>query len=172
MEPNDPDRRELMRAAAALALAGAGSAEAAAPLPGAALVMPTPATPTPGRPGDFDFLSGQWRIRHQRRLPSGEWDRFEGEASCYGILGGVCSVEELRIPARNFSGLGLRLLDLPRRRWTDFWVNAASGVLAPPGLEGSFENGAGLFESEEQEDGKTVRYRGVWDLITPRSCRW
>ena len=81
-------------------------------------------------------------------------------------------VEELRIPARGFSGMGLRLLDVQRRLWADHWVNASSGVLAPPPAWGSFENGAGTWDSEETADGKTIVYRGVWDQITPTSCRW
>ena len=40
----------------------------------------------------------------------------------YGILGGTVSVEELRIPARQFSGMGLRLLDPVRRLWADHWA--------------------------------------------------
>lgn len=90
----------------------------------------------------------------------------------HGILAGVASVEELRIPARNFSGMGLRLLDVERRLWADFWVNAKSGVLSPPPAWGSFINGVGTWDSDDVEDGKPVIYRGQWDQITPASCRW
>lgn len=48
-----------------------------------------------------------------------------------GILGGVISVEERRIPARNFSGMGLRMLDVEPKLWADYWVNGKSGVLTP-----------------------------------------
>ena len=65
---------------------------------------PLPATPTPGEPGDFDFLTGEWRI-HNRSLVNGEWLEYPGEATVHAILAGVGSVEELRIPARNFSGM-------------------------------------------------------------------
>ena len=58
-----------------------------------------------GKPSDFDFLSGSWKIRN-RQLKDGAWDEFEGEATVHGLLAGVASVEELRIPARNFSGMG------------------------------------------------------------------
>ncbi|QPF71476.1 hypothetical protein G8A07_00095 [Roseateles sp. DAIF2] len=134
---------------------------------------------TPGRPGDFDFLSGHWNIRHRRLIEGGgdgaspHWDEFDGEASCWGILGGVGSVEELRIPARGFSGLGLRLLDLKAQRWFDFWVNGKSGALTPPGMPGSFERGDGIFFAEERdEQGRPMLVRGIWDRITPQSCRW
>ena len=43
-----------------------------------------------GQPGEFDFLSGSWSIQH-RRLTSTEpevWDSFDGEATCWSILGG------------------------------------------------------------------------------------
>ena len=39
-------------------------------------------------------------------------------------------------------------------------------------MNGSFEDGAGLFESDDEDDGRPIKVRGVWDLITPRSCRW
>ena len=160
----DQQRRTILGAAAGAAamLAGAGSAHAEAP-----------AKPTPGKPGDFNFLAGEWRIKH-RRLPPGakEWDQFEGEATCWTILGGVGSVEELRIPARSFSGMGLRLLDVEKRVWNDFWVNARSGVLTTPGQTGAFENGVGTFTADDKDGEKPIKVKGVWDRITPNSCRW
>jgi hypothetical protein len=134
--------------------------------------VPTlPATASPGKPGDFGFLDGHWRIRHLKRRSEG-WDRFEGEARCWTILGGVGHVEELLIPARDFSGLGLRMLDIAKREWSDHWVNAKSGVVTAPGQTGSFENGAGLFASTYEEEGKTMHAMGVWDRIGPGVCRW
>lgn len=134
-------------------------------------VPPRPAQPSPGRPGQFDFLSGDWRIQH-RRLRNGEWDRFEGEASCWSILGGVVSIEELRIPARQFSGMGLRTLDVAQQQWSDYWVNASSGVVGSSGMLGSFEAGLGLFYSEDQDGDTRILVASIWDQIEPRHCRW
>jgi hypothetical protein len=134
-------------------------------------VPPPPATPTPGRPGDFAFLDGRWRIRHLKRRGD-TWDRFEGEARCWSILGGIGSVEELLIPARDFNGLGLRMLDVAQRQWSDHWVNAKSGVVTAPGQTGSFENGAGIFASSYDDNGKPMRSMGVWDCIGNGVCRW
>jgi hypothetical protein len=170
----DPIRRILLSTGAAAGVAmmsaRAGASPATAtldPFP------PLPRTPTPGKPGDFDFLMGQWRIHHRQtgKEPT-EWMEFEGEATVHGILAGIGSVEELRIPAKGFSGMGLRLLDVEKKVWWDHWVNAKSGVLTTPGMAGSFENGAGIFVSDDSEDGKPVKYAGVWDLITSKSCRW
>ncbi len=178
MHPTQPERRELLQCGAALALASqagntfAADAAVAPPLPGPAMTSPSVRQRTPGKPGDFNFLNGHWKIQNQRKRPGAEWESFDGEASCFSILGGICSVEELRVPARNFSGMGLRLLDVKQKLWIDHWVNAALGVVTPPGLSGSFEGGAGIFEADDEEDGKPVTYRGVWDLIGERSCRW
>lgn len=166
----DPNRRALLQVALAGATGALGSAQAAAPTFDP--IQPIPATPAKGKPGEFDFLAGEWRIRHQRLKKPGEWDTFEGEATCWNILGGVGSVEELRIPSRNFSGMGLRLLDLKTGVWSDYWVNAASGVLGAAGLTGSFEKGDGLFYADDEENGKPLKGAGIWDQITPTSCRW
>lgn len=130
-----------------------------------------PGTPTPGRPGDFSFLDGHWRIRHLKRRGQ-TWDRFEGEARCWSILGGIGHVEELLIPARDFSGLGLRMLDVARSQWSDHWVNAKSGVVTTPGQTGSFEHGVGLFTSTYDDQGKTMHSMGLWDRIAAGQCRW
>lgn len=167
----DWQRRALLAAGGASVLqacaSGAGMSAPTSfdPMP------PLPETPTPGQPGDFDFLSGEWRI-HNRSIVNGEWLEYPGEATVHAILAGIGSVEELRIPVRNFSGMGLRLLDVEKRMWADHWVNARSGVVTVPGQLGSFENGVGIFVTDDVADGVPVKYVGVWDNITPRSCRW
>jgi hypothetical protein len=155
-------RRAVMQTAAGLAVAAA-----AAPAPASAL-PPLPAT---GKPGDFDFLTGEWRIAN-RMISEGKWIEFPGEATVVRILDGVGSVEELRIPARKFSGMGLRLLDVEKKIWNDHWVNAKSGVVSVPGKQGVFANGVGTFLSEDADAKPAMLYRGVWDRITPNSCRW
>lgn len=167
----DQQRRALLAAGGAALLPACAMGEPMSARPSFDPMPPLPATTTPGQPGDFDFLTGEWRI-HNRSIVNGEWLDYPGEATVYAILAGVGSVEELRIPARNFSGMGLRLLDVERRVWADHWVNARSGVVTVPGQLGSFENGAGIFITDDVADGVPVKYAGVWDNITPRSCRW
>lgn len=125
-----------------------------------------------GKAGEFDFLTGQWTIHHRRMTKPGEWDEFEGGATCWSILGGIASIEELRIPSRNFAGMGLRLLDVEHSTWIDFWVNTKSGVLTTPGTAGAFENGIGTFTATDVEGDQPILVRGQWDRITPQSCRW
>jgi hypothetical protein len=163
----DEQRRTILGASAAVGAALiAGTAKAQTSTP------PAPAAPANGQPGDFDFLSGEWRIHHRYREANGTWIEFDGEATVHPIIGGVGSVEDLRIPVRDFNGMGLRLLDLETRVWSDYWVNKKSGVLGGAGLTGNFINGVGDFRSEEGEGAERVISRGVWDTITPTSCRW
>ena len=161
--PSGPPRRTVLKTAVGLAIA-----QAAIGATGAAAAEPPPA-----KAGDFDFLAGSWKIKH-RRLPSpgAAWDLFEGEATCWTILAGVASIEELRIPARKFSGMGLRLLDPEARVWTDYWVNGRGGVLTPPGQMGRFENGVGTFTADDMDGDKPIKVRGIWDNISPTTCRW
>lgn len=169
----DETRRSLMGMGAAALIGGStlvgntASPTASDAAPGAARRVP------PGHSGEFDFLQGDWTIdNRKRRSGTDEWDRFPGEASVRTLLAGVVSVEELRIPARQFSGMGLRILDQDKKVWVDYWVNARSGALGRDGTPGGFENGAGTFISEDVDGETRVLVRGVWDRITPRSCRW
>lgn len=158
-----PGRRAVILTAAGLAVAPS--------VLGAATPVQAQ-SPAPARPGEFDFLSGEWKIRHRRLKGPGDWDEFEGEATCWSILGGIASVEELRIPARDFSGMGLRTLDAANGVWLDFWMNAKTGVPGSAGTPGRFVDGVGDFDASDVEDGQPVVYRGSWDQITPTTCRW
>lgn len=169
--PANPQRRAVITHAAAAGLIATTLARVNSPAQAAAAAP----APIAGKPGDFDFLAGNWKIRHRKaKTPALDvWDEFEGEATCWTILGGVASIEELRIPARNFSGMGLRLLDVDKRVWSDYWVNGKSGVLGEAGLTGAFENGVGTFTADDVDaDNKPIKVRGVWDRITSTSCRW
>lgn len=158
----DASRRAVLQSAAALAVAGSIASSAHA------------APKTPGKPGDFDFLTGEWKIANRwRQTTKDDFITFPGEATVTSILGGIASIEELRIPARGFFGMGLRLLDVEEKLWVDHWVNARSGAIGGEGTPGSFEGGAGIFDSTAEEEGKPVIWRGLWDRIVPgKSHNW
>lgn len=155
----EADRREILIAAAVLPVLGQAG-EAAAGLS------------TPAAPGQFDWLSGEWRIAHRRLRAPGDWDVFEGEATCWSILEGRAHVEELRIPARDFSGMGLRSLDPAAGVWLDYWMNAKVGIAGGEGTPGRFIDGEGVFDSADSDDQGPMIVRGLWDQITGTSHRW
>ena len=131
-----------------------------------------------GRPGEFDFLAGRWTIKNRRLRTrwagSEDWELFDGEATCWTVLGGLGSIEELSIPPGQPRGLGIRLLDTERGQWSDHWVGRGGGVIAPTPMWGGFDDsGAGTFIATDDRDGDIAIWsRGVWDRITPTSCRW
>lgn len=132
---------------------------------------------TTGRKGDFDFLAGTWTIRNRRLktrwVESQEWLEFDGEATCHTVLGGLGSIEELRIPPDRPLGLGIRLLNTETGLWSDYWTMAGSGLVMPPPMTGRFVDGAGVFTATDDRDGDiAIHTRGVWDRITPTSCCW
>lgn len=124
-------------------------------------------------PGDFDFLAGNWLIRH-KKLKSGTadvWERFDSSASVHRVLGGLGSIEELRKADESYMGMGVRVWLPEMKKWADHWTSAANGVVNAPQL-GSFIDGDGVFITEDKVDGVSWLYRGVWDRITSESCRW
>lgn len=160
---SDSARRAILQSAAGIVLVQL------APGP---LTAASPASAPAAKAGDFDFLAGQWKIAHKRAKKRDEWETFSGEATCWTILNGAGSIEELRIPAREFYGLGIRLLEVKRRVWVDYWANARDGVLGTPGMAGAFIDGAGIFAADDEDEGKPIKVRAIWDRITPASCRW
>lgn len=150
-----------------------------------AIANPTPATaaavhpafptgqPSGRGPGDFDFLTGEWRIlirKFDTSGPDGMRTR-EASATVHRVLGGAGSIEELRNGDGSMWGMGVRVWHPETRQWADHWTAAQDGVVNPPQL-GSFIGGAGLFMADDVDDGRPVKIRAVWDQITPNSCRW
>lgn len=162
-ETTNLERRTVLQIAATLASAAAIGARPAR-------ADARPPKPT-GKPGDFDFLTGRWKIKNKQPKDGG-FDEFDGEATVHGLLAGIASIEELRIPARNFSGMGLRLLDVERKLWADYWIPSTTGVLTPPPAWGSFVDGVGSWDGDDKDGDDPIIVRGAWDQITPKSCRW
>lgn len=123
--------------------------------------------------GDFDFLTGEWKIAH-RRLKDGTtdvWEESYSGATVHRVLDGMGSIEELRKPDGSFMGMGIRIWLPQEKKWADHWTGTYNGVVNPA-QKGEFIDGEGIFISEEVVDGVRWLYRGIWDRITPTSCRW
>lgn len=123
--------------------------------------------------GDFDFLAGEWKIRHKRLIggTKDEWLYFESGATVHRVLHGMGSIEELRNADGSDMGMGIRIWLPEQEKWADHWTSAGNGVVNAPQL-GEFIDGEGVFISKEEVDGVKWQYRGVWDRITTESCRW
>ncbi len=123
---------------------------------------------------DFDFLFGRWDVSHrrlkQRHVGVDDWSGFETVVTCEPRLDGLVNVEEHRMDGAPF-GFALRTFDPAAGRWSIYWVNPADGLLQPP-VHGRFENGVGVFEGDDVDEGRPIRARYTWSHIEADSARW
>ena len=173
MNANPPEihRRTVLQSSAALLAASMGGLSLAK----AAMAAEPPMLGklTGKGPGDFDFLTGEWKIKIRHFDTSGPNGKKERDASAtvHRVLGGMGSIEELRNGDGTFWGMGVRMWHPETKQWADHWTSAQNGVVNPPQL-GQFIDGAGVFLLDDNDDGKPIKIRAVWDQITPASCRW
>src|SRR5580700_3408497 len=131
------------------------------------------------KPGaaDFDFLFGTWRVHHrklkQRLAGETDWIEFEGEVTCWPVLGGLGNVDDnlLDDPSGAYRAMSLRCYDSQAGHWSIWWVDARGMRLDPP-VHGQFEDGIGTFLGDDTFAGKPIRVRFLWSDITPHSARW
>jgi quinol monooxygenase YgiN len=126
---------------------------------------------------DFDFLMGDWRVRHRvKPRGSAEWNEFEGDCGNRALAGGAANVEEHRFerPTGVTYGIAARAYDAKSGQWAIWWIDSRDPHLPmDPPMKGQFgEDGVGLFYSEYLDDGKPMRVRFIWSQITPVSARW
>jgi hypothetical protein len=137
--------------------------------------LPLAATEVTGSHG-FDFLFGEWRVRHRRvQADTGKWVEFDGTCNVRPLMGGSANLEEhvLNAPNGTYRAVGLRAYDIKTGEWTIRWLDGRypSYPLDPP-VKGSFENSVGTFYSEYVANDKPMRVRFLWSQITSNSARW
>lgn len=126
---------------------------------------------------DFDFLFGEWRVHHRvKRAGNGnQWLEFDGTCSAHGLMAGSANVEDHVFDKANgiTRAVGLRAYDPKNASWAIWWIDGRNphGALDPP-MKGRFDKGTGTFYLDSTLDGKAVRTRFIWSLITPQSARW
>lgn len=127
-----------------------------------------------GSAGDFDFLSGNWNVKHhklQSRLRgSTEWVEETGTCRGFVLADGVVSVDEFEFPS-GIKGCSLRNLDREARRWIIHWTTNATGVLAPP-VSGGFDDERGEFYGYDIDAGTPVLVRYIWSDCKTEHPRW
>jgi len=127
------------------------------------------------KPHDFDFLVGRWAMTNRRlkkrHVGSDEWDVFPGTSQAWSHLDGMVSVDENVFPTQGWAGLTMRTLDLPAQRWSIYWVSSRSGRLFPP-VHGGWCGDRGEFYGDDDDEGRPVRVRYVWERLGPDRARW
>jgi hypothetical protein len=128
-----------------------------------------------GQPHDFDFLAGHWQVanrRLRRRLAgSHDWQHFDASMQGFVLLDGGVSVDEINFPSEGFSGCTVRTLDHGTGQWSIYWINSRIGRLFPP-VRGGFDGARGEFFGDDEDDGRPVQVRFVWNKLRPDAARW
>ncbi len=133
------ERREYLKSSTGLMLAVLTSGIPTRAIAGDIMETPIDTNYTPAGKGivtgkgvgDFDFLAGEWKIRH-KRLKDGtkdEWQRFDSGATVYRVLNGMGSIEELRKADGSDMGMGVRVWLTQEKKWADHWTGAWNGVV-------------------------------------------
>ncbi|WKB54432.1 hypothetical protein [Eleftheria terrae] len=128
-----------------------------------------------GQAGDFDFLVGRWTVTNrrlrERHVGSTEWFEFPASYQAWSHLGGIMSVDQMDCESQGFAGCSVRTLDLARQQWAIYWIDSRSGRLFPP-VHGGWAGGRGVFEGEDEDNGRPVKVRFVWQRLGPDAARW
>jgi len=127
---------------------------------------------------DFDFLRGDWRVRHRYLRVQGdqrEWVEIDGTCRNDPLLEGAANLEEhvFQRPGGVTRALGLRAYDPKTALWSIWWVDGRdpAGAMDPP-MKGRFEKGVGLFYGPQPGPPSPTRLRFTWSGVTPTSARW
>ena len=122
----------------------------------------------PAAPRDFDFIIGDWTVRHRRlnaRLEGcTEWTEFEGRTSTRKILGGFGNVEDnaLRFPDGEFRAAALRSYCAQSATWSIWWLDGRNPTGLDTPVRGRFADGTGSFFADDVLRGAPIRVRFVW----------
>jgi hypothetical protein len=133
--------------------------------------------PPTGHIEDFDFLMGEWRVRHKRLVArlvgSTTWQEFEGQLTAWKILGGLGNLDDcvINLPAGAYPAATLRTFDPERGLWSLFWVDSRINRIDAPQV-GGFDGPIGTFYGEDVHEGRPVGVRYAWTLEDDDHCRW
>ena len=132
----------------------------------------------PGAPTDFDFVIGDWHVRHRRlkeRLKAcEEWLEFDGAMSTRKILGGFGNLEDnvLRFPEGEVRAIALRSYDRVTKNWCIWWLDGRfPGQLDVP-VVGRFDDGLGTFFANDMAGGIAVTVRFIWRQLNADELHW
>ncbi len=125
---------------------------------------------------DFDFMVGDWHVRHRRTDPGkNQWVEFDGTSCTRATLDGAGNVEDNVIgsPSGTYRAKAIRAFDSATGQWAIWWIDGRNphGKLDPPVI-GRFANGVGVFYCDDTIDGVPTRMRFTWVFRQPDAARW
>lgn len=132
----------------------------------------------PAAPTDFDFVVGDWSVKHRRlkeRLVNcQEWIEFDGEMSTHRILGGFGNIEDnrLQFPDGEFRAAALRSYNEITGEWSIWWLDGRlPGQIDVP-VVGTFKDGLGTFYAVDRLNDQAITVRFLWSASHANLLRW
>lgn len=132
----------------------------------------------PDAPKDFDFVIGDWTVKHRRlkqRLQGcNEWIEFDGESSTRRTLGGFGNLEDnlLHFPEGAFRAVALRSYNQQTKKWSIWWLDGRFPDALDVPVVGEFHHGVGLFFAKDTLNGVPITVRFTWIASDPQQPRW
>jgi hypothetical protein len=129
-------------------------------------------------PTDFDFVIGDWQVRHRRlreRLAGcEEWIEFDGAMSTRKILGGFGNLEDniLEFPEGASRAVALRSYDPATKNWSIWWLDGRFPDRLDVPVVGTFSDGVGTFFANDTHASIPITVRFVWRQIDADTLRW
>lgn len=132
----------------------------------------------PDAPKDFDFVIGDWTVKHRRlkeRLKGcSEWIEFDGESSTRRTLGGFGNLEDnlLHFPQGSFRAVALRSYNPQTKKWSIWWLDGRFPDALDVPVVGEFNDGVGLFFANDVLNGVPIMVRFKWIASDAKQPRW
>ena len=127
---------------------------------------------------DFDFLIGEWNVRHWQlahRL-AGNHDsvEFQGTSQLWMTMDGHGTVDDnhIGLPSGPYRAVRIRAYDYRTQLWAIWWLDQRQPRTMGAPVFGNFQDGIGTFEGDDILNGKPIKVRFVWSNITPDSAHW
>ena len=86
-------------------------------------------------------------------------------------MDGQVSIDENVFASQGFTGLTFRTLDVAAQRWAIYWISSRDGRVQPP-VPGGWNGDIGGFVGDDEDDGRPVRVRFLWERLGPDRARW
>lgn len=131
----------------------------------------------PGADG-FDFLIGDWTVRHRRltrRLAgSNDWQEFAGTSSARKILGGAGNIDDnwIDLPGGAYRAATVRTFDPATGHWSIWWFDGRRPAILEPPVVGGFSDGQGVFLADDVFEARPIMVRYIWSGIAATAPRW
>jgi hypothetical protein len=122
----------------------------------------------PAAPADFDFIIGDWTVRHRRlnaRLAGcTDWTEFDGLSSTRKVFGGFGNLEDnlLRFPDGAVRAVALRSYCAKTDTWSIWWVDGRDPTAMDTPVRGRFAAGVGTFFADDFLGDRPIRVRFIW----------